>query len=115
LLDFQVICKESKIITLCMPAHVLHLLQPLDVGCFSLLKHAYGTEINSFVYNYINYIDKLSFLIAFKTAFDHTFTKANICTSFQGAGLVPFNPEAVLSKLNVKLHTPTPPVVDNTP
>ena len=38
LLDFQQYCKENKIITLCMPPHLSHLLQPLNVGCFSPLK-----------------------------------------------------------------------------
>lgn len=43
--EFDQYCTEHKIVTLCMPAHSSHLLQPLDVGCFSLLKHAYGVEI----------------------------------------------------------------------
>ncbi|GKU14024.1 unnamed protein product, partial [Fusarium langsethiae] len=43
--DFERYCKEHKIITLCMPAHASHLLQPLDVGCFGPLKKAYGREI----------------------------------------------------------------------
>ncbi|KAM5521604.1 pogo transposable element with krab domain [Fusarium oxysporum f. sp. phaseoli] len=42
--DFERYCKENKIITLCMPAHASHLLQPLDVGCFGPLKQAYGRE-----------------------------------------------------------------------
>ncbi|KAH7464397.1 hypothetical protein FOMA001_g17659 [Fusarium oxysporum f. sp. matthiolae] len=36
--EFEEYCKENKIITLCMPAHASHLLQPLDVGCFGPLK-----------------------------------------------------------------------------
>jgi len=28
---------------------------------------------------------------------------------FEGAGLVPFNPAAVISKLDVRIRTPTPP------
>jgi len=35
-------------------------------------------------------------------------TKENIKAGFSGAGLFPYNPQAVLSKLDVKLHTPTP-------
>jgi hypothetical protein len=42
---FQDICKENNIITLCMPAHASHILQPLDVGCFAPLKQAYKKEI----------------------------------------------------------------------
>jgi hypothetical protein len=35
-------------------------------------------------------------------------TEKNIQGGFRGAGLIPHNPEAVLSKLDVKLKTPTP-------
>lgn len=41
-LKFQQYCKDNKIITLCMPPHSSHLLQPLNVGCFAPLKKAYG-------------------------------------------------------------------------
>ena len=44
-LTFQNLCEENKIITLCMPAHSSHILQPLDVGCFAPLKRAYSQEI----------------------------------------------------------------------
>ncbi|KAJ8117393.1 hypothetical protein OPT61_g1382 [Boeremia exigua] len=37
------------------------------------------------------------------------YTLFNICSAFWGAGLVPYQPEAVLSKLDVQLRTPTPP------
>jgi hypothetical protein len=36
--QFDKLCEENKIICLCMPAHASHLLQPLDVGCFSNTK-----------------------------------------------------------------------------
>jgi hypothetical protein len=36
--EFDLFCKEYSIITLCMLPHLSHLLQPLDVGCFSVLK-----------------------------------------------------------------------------
>ena len=35
-------------------------------------------------------------------------TESNNKGGFRGAGLVPFDPEAVISKLDVKLRTPTP-------
>jgi len=41
-LQFTEYCKENKIITLCMPPHLLYILQSLDVGCFLPLKKAYG-------------------------------------------------------------------------
>jgi len=39
---FDEICSQNDIIPICMPAHSSHLLQPLDVGCFSPLKQTYG-------------------------------------------------------------------------
>lgn len=35
-------------------------------------------------------------------------TEKNIKGGFKGAGLVPFDPESVVSKLDVQLWTPTP-------
>ena len=43
--EFDQYCTEHKIITLCMPPHTSHLLQPLDVGCFSPLKRSYGYKV----------------------------------------------------------------------
>ena len=58
---------------------------------------------------YINYVNKLEFLCGFRAAFFASITKRNIQGGFAGAGLMPYDPERVLSKLDVKLHTPTPP------
>ena len=111
---FNKYCEEEKIIVLCMPPHSSHLLQPLDVGCFSPLKRAYGDEISSLARYGSKQIKKEAFLLAFKAAFERSITKENITASFRGAGLVPHNPEAVLSKLDVVLRTPTPPKPEDT-
>jgi hypothetical protein len=81
-LKFQELCKENNIYTLCMPSHSSHLLQPLDVGCFSPLKRAYSCEAESLIRHHINHITKLEFLPAFKAAFYQSFTSANICSAF---------------------------------
>jgi hypothetical protein len=114
-LEFQELCKENNIYTLCMPPHLSHLLQPLDVGCFSPLKRAYSREIEALIRHYINHITKLEFLPAFKAAFQRSFTSANICSAFRGTGLVPLQPDAVLSKLDVQLRTPTPITLPEAP
>jgi hypothetical protein len=114
-LDFQQYCKENKIITLCMPPHSSHLLQPLDVGCFSPLKKAYGRQAENLMRNRINHITKLEFLPCFIAAFKDAITESNIKGGFRGAGLVPLDAEAVISKLDVRLRTPTPPTTDVAP
>jgi hypothetical protein len=44
---FDEICAQNNIITVCMPAHSSHLLQPLDIGCFGVLKRAYSEVVES--------------------------------------------------------------------
>jgi len=105
---FEAYCKEKNIITVSMPPHSSHLLQPLDVGCFGPLKRAYGREIEGFMKLLVNHITKAEFLIAFQAAFSRVFTPENVQAGFRGAGLVPLNPDRVMSTLDVKLSTPSP-------
>jgi hypothetical protein len=107
--EFELYCQEQKIITLCMPPHSSHLLQPLDVGCFGPLKQAYGRQVEGLMRMHINHVSKLEFLCGFREAFFASITERNIQGGFAGAGLVPYNPERVLSKLDIRLRTPTPP------
>lgn len=107
--QFQQYCQENSIITLCMPPHSSHILQPLDVGCFSPLKALYGKQIENLVRVRIQHITKLEFLPAFKVAFNAAFIEQNIKSGFRATGLVPYNPENVLSHLDLRLKTPTPP------
>jgi hypothetical protein len=116
--EFQEYCKAHNIITLCLPPHSSHLTQPLDVGCFSPLKKAYGQQIETFIKAHINHISKVEFFLAFKRAYLQSISVQNAQAGFRGAGLVPFNPEIVLSKLDVRLQTPilsTPPPLEADP
>ena len=92
-----------------MPAHSSHLLQPLDVGCFSLLKRAYGRLIEDKMRLGFNHIDKFDFLEAYPQARTAIFSADNIKSGFSATGLIPLNPDQVLSQLNIQLKTPTPP------
>jgi hypothetical protein len=104
-----VILRGSYIITLFIPAHSSPLLQPLDVGCFGPLKKAYGREIKHLVRCSITHIFKAEFLQAFYAAFKATFVESSIRGGFIGGELAPFDPENVISKLDVQLRAPTPP------
>jgi hypothetical protein len=106
--DFELYCKENNIITLCMPPHSSHILQPLDVGCFSPLKTAYGKQIEEMMRASITHITKEDFFPAFYAAFQAALTPENIQGGFRGAGIVPFDPEKVISQLDIRLKTPTP-------
>lgn len=105
---FETFCKQNNIVTISLPAHSSHITQPLDVGCFSVLKTAYGRQIEHFVRAHINHITKVEFFLAFKAAHFAAMTESNSKGGFRGAGLVPFDPDSVISKLDVKLRMPTP-------
>lgn len=57
----------------------------------------------------INHIDKLDFLEAYSHAQTEAFKPGTIKSSFAAAGSVPYDPNQVISKLDIRLHMPTPP------
>jgi hypothetical protein len=87
-----------------MPPYLSHLLQLLNVGCFSPLKQAYSDKISSLAQYSTKQIKKEAFLLAFKAAFKKVMTKENIYAGFRGARLVPYNLEVVILKLNIVLY-----------
>jgi hypothetical protein len=91
-----------------MPAHSSYLLQPLDVGCFSPLKAAYRRLVAENARLGINYVDKPEFLSIYKQARIEALSADNIYSSFMVTGLVPLDPEQVLSRLQITLRTPPP-------
>jgi hypothetical protein len=105
---FDRLCEQNDIIPICMPPHSSHLLQPLDIGCFAPLKRAYGSLIERKARLGVNHIDKLDFLAAFPQARKDAFKPETIQNAFAAAGLVPYDPDQVISKLDVQLRTPTP-------
>ncbi|KAG9186004.1 hypothetical protein G6011_02560 [Alternaria panax] len=107
-LEFDQYCAENKIITLCMPPHTSHLLQPLDVSCFSPLKRAYGREVEELARQGVYHVDKIDFIAAYTRIRPIVFTQQNIKAGFQATGLVPPCPDHVLSSLTVA-RTPSPP------
>ena len=59
----------------------------------------------------ITYISKLEFLYAFKEAFFTFITKNNIQGGFAGAGLIPYDLERVIFKLDIYIRTLIPPTL----
>jgi hypothetical protein len=107
--QFREFCLKQEILTLCMPPHSSHILQPLDVSCFGPLKKAYGHQIENKLRLGINHITKQEFLPAFFTAHQQVMTSETITSGFRATGLVPLDPERVLSNLGpVIQQTPSP-------
>lgn len=92
-----------------MPPHASHLLQPLDVGCFAVLKRSYGRRVAEYTRLGIDSIEKDDFLNIFPAARDDSFKESIIQSAFAATGLVPLDPDWVLSKLNIRLQSPPLP------
>ena len=58
---------------------------------------------------HINHVSKLEFLCTFRKAFFASMTEKNIQGGFARVSLVLYDLERVLSKLDVRLRTLTPP------
>jgi hypothetical protein len=65
--------------------------------------------VEKMMHRLLTYIAKEDFLPFFKNTHFEVFTHKNIQAGFLRAGLVPFDPKSVVSKLDIRLRTPTPP------
>ncbi len=80
--QFEQFYKEKCIIIFYLFIHSSHLIQPLDVGCFNVLKQSYGRSFKDFIKIYINYIIKTEFFIVFKVIYFNIITPENIKVGF---------------------------------
>jgi hypothetical protein len=100
--------------SLCMPPHSSHVLQPLDVVCFSPLKCRYSQRVRDWARRRVFHINKEGFLPAFRDAYFDVYTEANCRKAFQAPGIVPINAQVVLDHLEVRLRTPPAPLPQET-
>jgi hypothetical protein len=95
--EFDDYYTQQKIITLYMPSHSSHILQPLDISCFGPLKHAYSQLVLGLGRLGIFHVDKADFLGMYYQTRQSIINKQNITSGFRATGLLPFHPERVLS------------------
>ena len=103
--EFSSYCEEQKIVLLCMPAHSSHLLQPLDVGIFAVLKRAYGEQLKRLCTTG-SHVTKHDFIAAYAQARLATFSATNITSAWRATGLIPIDAQHVIDKLTVVQQKP---------
>ncbi|OCK94510.1 uncharacterized protein K441DRAFT_720335, partial [Cenococcum geophilum 1.58] len=89
--------KKIKIYTL--PPHTSHFLQPLDIGCFQLIKWHHSQALNELAWYSGHKFNKTNFLATLPYIRQRTFTQSIITAGFGRTGIVPFNPKKVLPHL----------------
>jgi len=106
--EFNQFCIDHQIVVLCILAHLLHLLQPLNIGCFSALKQAYRYGVKQIMAGGVNHINKHEFLPLYRQARQTALYQNNIQAGFIATGLVPYSPNRVLAQLHAEYQTPPP-------
>ena len=99
-IEFIRFCVKSSIRLYCLPPHTTHLLQPLDVGLFGPLQHAYSKAVDDAMRTGVSGIFKGNFLPLYISARKAAYTMDNILNAWRGAGIIPFNSRAILSKID---------------
>ncbi len=91
-----------------LPLYATYRLQPLDVNCFFPLSIDYRIELNNWLYKSLGYtsLTKRDFLQIFRTAWNKSFSIANIQGGFAKTGIWPFKPLIVLDAITRRPETP---------
>jgi hypothetical protein len=110
--DFILLCKEHQLKVLYLPAHASHLLQPLDLSPFSVLKNRYRRELQALAaLDDAAPIKKDRFLQLYRKARAKGLSPLSIQAGWRASSMVPYNPDKVLhsSQLRQLPSTPTKP------
>lgn len=106
---FMYECYRHNVQLVYMPSHSSHILQPLDVGVFSILKRKYRKEITNLSrYEETQPVQRSQFIKYYIKARAEALQPFYIQSGWRGTGLSPYNPQKVLNSSQViqKLQTP---------
>lgn len=109
-LEFLWTCKQNKVYLLFLPAHSSHVLQPLDLSVFSVVKRFYRQQIQT-----LSYLDdaapvkKERFITAYYAAREGAITERVVRAGWAVAGICPLNIDRVVNSSQVSRRPVTPP------
>ncbi|KJZ69051.1 hypothetical protein HIM_11562 [Hirsutella minnesotensis 3608] len=100
-MEFLDWCDQHRIIVAVFPPHSTHRLQPLDVSLFGPLSTAYTNQLIGWMEKTQGLVglSKREFWTLFWNALGASFTPENIASGWMRTGLLPFNPEVILSQI----------------
>ena len=84
--------RENCIVLFTLPPHCSHILQPLDIGCFSPLKSKFNRECQIFLRsNPCRQITRYDICCLACKAYEKGLSPSNLVAAFRRAGIVPFD------------------------
>ena len=97
--EFVKFCEDQKILLFFLPSHCSHILQPLDVGVFSVYKHYHSEAVEDATATGCTKFSKVDFLAAISSIRSKTFKLSTIRLGFRLSGIWPINPDIVCDNL----------------
>jgi len=95
-LNTAMYCNEHGILLYCIHANATHIMQPLDVGFFSVLKEKWKSAVNRYHWSSNGAgLTKHRFPAVFRQAWDAAFTQQLAISAFRRSGLFPFTVAAI--------------------
>ena len=109
-IDFLWLCKLNRIELLYLPAHSSHVLQPLDLAGFSVVKSSYRRQIQELAsLDDAAPVKKERFITCYYHAREDGLSERVIRAGWAATGICPFNIERVVSSSQVSQRPATPP------
>ncbi|KAI0997269.1 hypothetical protein K3495_g10916 [Podosphaera aphanis] len=107
------VCYQNKIACLYLPAHTSHILQPLDLAPFSVVKSKYRQEIKALAsIDDAAPVKKECFITSYYKARIEGLSGRVIRAGWGASGLCPYNPELVLQSTQAQARrAATPPPI----
>jgi hypothetical protein len=106
-LDFQIICFQNNILLNYLPPHTSHVLQPLDLSCFSPIKSKYRQLIHEVAFtDDATHVKKSQFIKIYEKVRQTSLTPTTIKAGWKAAGIEPYCPEKALSSSQIRIQTP---------
>jgi hypothetical protein len=108
-IDFLWLCKQNQIELLYLPAHSSHILQPLDLAPFSVIKSNYRDQIRALAsLNDAAPVKKERFVLCYNRARETGLSKKIIRAGWRATGICPLNIELVAGSSQVQQRPSTP-------
>ena len=102
-LETAKICRDSDTILYCLPPHSSHLMQPLDLRLFGVMKQNWKNAVKAYQDKHLRDCDQRVFSEVFKEAWETATARPSLAEeAFEAAGLIPLKPAKVLN--NKKLE-----------
>ena len=101
-MEFQWICKQNNVHVVYIPPHSSHVLQPLDLSCFSAVKSHYRKQNSELaILDNAAPVKKRRFVKCYHHAQEEGLTTRVIQAGWRATGLVPYNPQSVINSSQV--------------